>query len=100
VATPQPVGLAVAPLATAVLEADPTWPCSGCSEQVSLEAMACPRCTTAFMGGVNPNVSLKVPVVGELVGMSGAAKFGVMAGGATLFTTLLLLVLVVLGHLF
>jgi hypothetical protein len=105
VAMPQPVPFAApvlsVPVATAVVEpVAATWPCSSCSELVSLEAMACPCCGTAFMGGVNANVSLKVPVVGELVGMSGAAKFGVMAGGATLFTTLLLLVLVVLGHLF
>jgi hypothetical protein len=78
----------------------PNWPCSGCSELVSLEAMDCPRCGTAFMGGVRPNVSLKVPGVGDLVGMSQGTKVGVMAGGAAMLTALLVLIALVLGHIF
>jgi hypothetical protein len=92
---------ATVPTATAVVEAPaPTWPCSGCDEQVPLEEMACPRCGTAFMGGVTPTVSLKVPGVGDLVSMSPGGRFGVMAGGATVFAALLLLVALVLGHIF
>lgn len=96
-----PVLSAPVPTATAVIEqGPPSWPCSGCSEQVSFEATVCPRCGTEFMGGVNPNVSLKVPGVGDLVGMSAGAKFGVMAGGAAVLATVLVLILMVLGHIF
>ena len=97
-AVPSP---AAAPVGTAVVEETPlTWPCSGCSERVPFEDTICPSCGTAFLGGVNPNVSLKLPVVGELVGMSTGAKFGVIAGGATVLTTAILLLLLILGHIF
>jgi len=97
----QPPAPAVAPVATAVIEeAAPTWPCSGCGDRVSLDEMVCPSCGTAFLGGVNPNVSLKIPGVGDLVGMSTGAKFGVMAGGATVLTTVIVLFLLILGHIF
>ena len=78
----------------------PTWPCTSCDERVALEEVACPRCGTAFMGGVSPNVSLKVPGVGDLVEMSPGARFGVMAGGAAVVAAVLLLLFLILGHIF
>lgn len=90
-----------APATTALAEPpSPTWPCSSCDERVPLEEMACPRCGTAFMGGVKPDVSLRVPGVGDLVSMSTGGRFGIMAGGGAVFALLLVLVLLVLGHLF
>ena len=90
-----------APAATTVLDAPaPTWPCSSCDARVPLEETSCPLCGTAFMGGVNPNVSLKVPGVGDLVSMSPGGRFGVMAGGAAVVATVLLLLFLLLGHIF
>ena len=90
-----------APVATAVVESPaPTWPCASCSARVALEETVCPGCGTAFMGGVNPNVSLKLPGVGEVVGLSAGAKFGLMAGGAFVLTTAIVLLLLILGHIF
>jgi hypothetical protein len=67
---------------------------------VPLEAMVCPTCGAAFMGGVSPTVSLNIPGVGDLAGISAGAKFGVMAGGAVVFTTVIVLLLLILGHIF
>ena len=90
-----------APVATAVVESPaPTWPCNSCSAQVPLEETVCPSCGTAFLGGVNPNVSLKIPGVGDVVGLSTGAKFGLMAGGALVLTTAIVLLLLILGHIF
>jgi hypothetical protein len=100
---PAPVAAAPLPVPAApALVADPvpTWPCSGCSERVPLEAMVCPSCGSAFLGGVTANVSLKLPGVGEVVGLSTGAKFGLMAGGAAVFTTAIVLLLLMLGHIF
>jgi hypothetical protein len=99
-ATPAPVPVA-APVATAIVESPaPTWPCSSCSARVPLDETVCPSCGTAFLGGVNPNVSLKIPGVGEVVGLSTGARFGLMAGGAFVLTTAIVLLLVILGHIF
>jgi hypothetical protein len=76
----------------------PTWPCTSCDERVPLDETACPRCGTGFMGGVNPNVSLKVPGVGELVGMSPGGRFGVMALGAAVVAAVCVLLFLILGH--
>lgn len=100
---PQPVPVAPPATATAVAEpvaAAPTWPCSSCDERVPLEEMACPKCGTAFMGGVAPTVALHVPGVGDLGSMSPGGRFAVMAGGAGLITVVLFLVALVLGHIF
>ena len=99
----QPVAAPVA--AATVLDeptapATPTWPCTGCDELVSLEETVCPTCGAGFMGGVSPSVSLKLPGVGDLTNLSAGGKFGVMAGGASLITVVLVLVFLVLGHLF
>ena len=93
---------AVAPQTSAVatvVEA-PSWPCTACSTKVDFALAACPDCGTPFMGGANPNVSLKVPGVGDLVHMSSGAKFGVMAGGAAVLAGVLVLLFVILGHIF
>lgn len=63
-----------------------------------LEEMSCPSCGTAFMGGVSPNVSLRVPGVGDLAEMSAGGRFGVMAAGAVLISGALVLVFLILGH--
>jgi hypothetical protein len=100
---PAPVPSApAASVATAVLDpvASPTWPCTSCDAHVALDEMTCPSCGTPFMGGVNPNVSLKVPGVGDLATMTSGMKFTVIAGGAVLFSLLLVLVFLVLGHIF
>jgi hypothetical protein len=101
-AQPTEPAAALASVATAVIDpvAAPTWPCTSCDTRVALDEMACPSCGTPFMGGVNPNVSLKVPGVGDLATMSSGMKFMVIAGGATLFSLLLVLVFLVLGHIF
>ena len=97
---------AVAPTATVtdLVEqagpATPTWPCTGCGENVSLEETECPACGAGFMGGINPSVSLMVPVVGDLGKLSPGGQFGVMAGGATVLTILLVLAFLILGHIF
>lgn len=106
VPVPEPVVAASllppAPTAVAVAEpaAAPTWPCSSCDARVPLEETACPRCGTAFMGGVTPNVSLHVPGVGDLGSMSPGGRFAVMAGGAAIVTVLFVLLALVLGHIF
>lgn len=98
---PVPPVPVTAPVATAVVESPvPTWPCSGCSTRVPLEETVCPSCGTAFLGGVNPNVSLKLPGVGDVVGLSTGAKFGLMAGGAFVLTATIVLLLLILGHIF
>jgi len=94
--------VAAAPVATALIDpaVAPTWPCTSCGTQVALDEMACPSCGTPFMGGVSPNVSLKVPGVGDLATMTSGMKFAVIAGGATLVSLLMVLVFLVLGHIF
>lgn len=87
-------------VATLLEDSSPTWPCNGCAERVPLEAMVCSNCGAAFLGGVNPDVSFKIPGVGDVVGMSKGAKFGLMAGGAAVLTTAFVLLLVILGHIF
>ena len=52
------------------------------------------------MGGASPDVSLKVPGVGDLVHMSSGMKFGVMAGGAAALAMVLVLLFLILGHIF
>jgi len=99
-AAPAPAGPVATAVAEQVEDAAVTWPCTACGERVPLDAMVCPRCGGAFMGGVNPNVSLNLPGIGDLGSMSTGAKFGVMAGGATLLTALFVLVLFILGHVF
>lgn len=95
------VEAAPALVATAVATVEaPTWPCTACDTRVDFAESACPNCNTPFMGGTNSDVSLKVPVVGDLVHMSAGAKFGVMAGGAVGLAMLLVLLFLVLGHIF
>ena len=77
-----------------------TWPCHSCSEKVSFELMNCPNCGSAFMGGAQANVSLKLPVVGDLAKMSQGARFGVMAGGAALCALVFVVLAVIFGHIF
>ena len=90
---------AAAPAAVATVEA-PTWPCTSCGTRVDFAEMACPSCHTPFMGGAAPDISLKVPGVGDLVHMSSGAKFGVMAGGAAALAGILVLIFLILGHIF
>jgi hypothetical protein len=98
---PAPVAaVPAAPAAPAPAAAKPNWPCPSCGEHVSFEEMACTRCQTPFLGGVKPDVSLKLPVVGDIVGMSPGAKFGFRAGGAAVLATVLVLLFLVLGHIF
>lgn len=89
----------VAPAAVATVEA-PSWPCTACGALVDFAESACPSCHTPFMGGASPDISLKVPGVGDLVHMSSGMKFGVMAGGAAVLATVLVLLFLVLGHIF
>ena len=91
-----------APAATAVAEREeaPRWPCVSCDERVPLAETVCPRCGTPFLGGASADVSLKLPVVGDVVTMSSGARFGLMAGGAAVLALLLVLVFLVLGHIF
>jgi hypothetical protein len=90
---------APAAAAAAAPAARPNWPCPSCGEQVSFDEMTCPRCQTPFLGGVNPDVSLKLPVVGDVVAMSPGARFAFMAGGAAVLATVLVLLFLVLGHI-
>jgi hypothetical protein len=96
-AVPAPVASAPAAVATV---AAPTWPCTACGTLVGFTESACPDCTTPFMGGASPDISLKVPGVGDLVHMSSGAKFGVMAGGAATLAGVLVLLFLILGHIF
>ena len=88
-----------APAAVATVES-PAWPCTSCGTRVDFAEMACPNCQTPFMGGVTPDISLKVPGVGDLVHMSSGVKFGVMAGGAAALAGILVLLFLILGHIF
>jgi len=100
---PAPAAVAVAEHVAPIIPSEsavPTWPCTGCGEQVPLEEMNCTRCGTAFMGGVSPSVSLHVPGVGDLGSMSPGGRFGVMAGGAAIVMAVFVLLALILGHLF
>ena len=88
-----------AAVATATVEA-PTWPCSTCGHRVAFDLTACPDCGMPFMGGVSPQVSLRVPGVGELTSLTPGMKFAFIAGGAALITGVLVLLFLVLGHIF
>jgi hypothetical protein len=98
-ATFAPAPLAPAPAAVAT-GASPTWPCTACGTRVDFAETTCPNCTTPFMGGASPDISLKVPGVGDLVHMSSGMKFGVMAGGAATLAGVLVLLFLILGHIF
>jgi len=94
-----PPALLSAPAAVATA-ASPTWPCTACGTRVDFAETTCPNCTTPFMGGASPDISLKVPGVGDLVHMSSGMKFGVMAGGAATLAGVLVLLFLILGHIF
>ena len=98
-AAPVATAPVAAPAAVATVEA-PTWPCTSCGTSVDFAEMTCPSCHTPFMGGVTPDISLKVPGVGDLVHMSSGVKFGVMAGGAAALAGILVLLFLILGHIF
>ena len=80
--------------------ANPTWPCSGCGQQVGLDSDTCPVCLTPFLGGATDLPSLRLPVVGEVSSLTKAGRIGLCAGGVLAATVLFVLVGFVLGHLF
>jgi len=92
--------VAVAAPAPAAPSSEPTWPCASCQTRVPLAETACPNCQTPFMGGVNPDVSLRLPGVGDLASMSRGARVALMAGGTVVLAVLLVVVYLVLGHIF
>jgi ribosomal protein L40E len=77
----------------------PAWPCQRCGTQVPLELTQCEVCGNSFLGGADAKFALHVPVVGDLVGLSNAGRYGLMAGGVAVITLLLVLGYVILGHI-
>ena len=78
--------------------AEPGWPCQSCGESVALDLTECPLCGGGFLGGARVDLALRLPGVGDVVGMSPAGRVGVMAGGAVALTVVLFLLYLLLGH--
>lgn len=79
----------------------PTWPCSGCAEQVSLEAPVCPRCGTAFLAPVRsaPLAAGRPRLLRDLLGMSRGARVALAAGAAVVLAATLIGLLSLVGTL-
>jgi hypothetical protein len=89
-----------APVATAadIKLAAPGWPCQACGEMVALDLTDCPNCGGGFLGGTVVDVSLRLPVVGDVAKMSPGGRAGVMAAGAGVIALVLVLLYLMIGH--
>lgn len=77
----------------------PTWPCPTCEAKVPFDLASCPGCGSAFLGGATGDLSLSLPVVGDVAKLSPRGRYGLMAAGAAAITLTLFLVYLILGHL-
>jgi hypothetical protein len=89
-----------APVATSadIKLAEPGWPCQACGEMVALDLGDCPHCGGSFLGGTVVDVSLRLPVVGDVAKMSPGGRAGVMAAGAGVIALVLVLLYLMIGH--
>jgi hypothetical protein len=78
-----------------------TWPCGGCGAAVDLDRDACPQCGTPFLFGVDPVVTVDLPLVGPIrpLDVSKSSRVWLMIGGGLALSLVLTLVLSLIGLL-
>lgn len=97
-ATPSPEPLAVAVASAAEpYQHDARWPCLRCGTDNGLAEPCCGTCGAAFLADVaEGGLSLRLPVVGELTGLSKAASYSLAVGFAVVLALLVAAVALVL----
>jgi hypothetical protein len=77
----------------------PTWPCHACGCAVDLSRDACPECGASFLAGDAPDLSVRLPLVGNLHEAGTATRLFVGLAAATVVSIVILAVMWLLAAL-
>jgi ribosomal protein L40E len=75
------------------------WPCLRCGEQVPISFDACHACGAGFLAGSTSQPSVRLPVVGDLGGMSRNQRLALGFGLCLVVMVVLVVLATVGGHL-
>jgi hypothetical protein len=75
-----------------------TWPCQACGETVAIELDACPSCGSGFLSGASSEVSVRLPVLGDIGGLSRSQRLLAGLGVSLVVMVILVLLATIGGH--